>query len=103
MRVPPITDLRHARRRADHTSNDPGGILMGKVFGILLVVVGIWLGLEVYQKGTQEAFGGALASLGGYAEEQAAGTPRTVPQRAGADVERAHAEAQARFDRMLGE
>ena len=76
---------------------------MGKIFGILLVVVGIWLGLEVYQNGMQGAFGGAMASLGGSADEQTVGNPRSVPQRAGDAVERAHAEAEARFERMLDE
>jgi hypothetical protein len=76
---------------------------MGKLFGILLVVVGIWLGLEVYLNGMQGAFGGALASLGNSADEQAIRDPRSLPQRAGDAVERAHAEAEARLDRMLDE
>jgi hypothetical protein len=76
---------------------------MGKILGILLVVVGIWLGLEVYLNGMQGAFGGALASLEGSADEQAIRDPRSVPQRAGDAVERAHAEAEARLERMLGE
>jgi hypothetical protein len=76
---------------------------MGKIVGLLLVVVGIWLGLEVYMNGMQGAFGGAVASLGGSAEEQATVTPRTVTQRAGAAVERAHAERQARFEQMIDE
>ena len=76
---------------------------MAKIFGMLLVVVGIWLGLEVYQNGMQGAFGGALASFGDAADEQAVGEPRSVAQRAGAAAERAHAEAEARRNRMLGE
>ena len=76
---------------------------MAKIFGMLLVVVGIWLGLEVYQNGIEGAFGGALASLGDSADEQAVHDPRSVPQRAGAAVERAHAEAEARLERMLDE
>lgn len=76
---------------------------MGKMIGILLVVVGIWLGLEVYQNGIQGAFGGALAGLRGSADEQGLRDPRSVPQRAGAAVERAHAEAQERLNRMLDE
>lgn len=76
---------------------------MAKIFGILLVVVGLWLGLEVYQNGIQGAFGGALASLDGSADEQAVRDSRSVPQRAGDAVERAHAEAEARLHRMLGE
>lgn len=34
---------------------------MAKVFGILLIVLGVWVGIEVYTKGTQQAFGGAFA------------------------------------------
>jgi hypothetical protein len=37
---------------------------MGKAIGILLVVLGIWVGLEVYMEGVQGAFGGRLAFLG---------------------------------------
>jgi hypothetical protein len=51
----------------------------------------------------QGAFGGALASLGNSADEQAIRDPRSLPQRAGDAVERAHAEAEARLDRMLDE
>ena len=76
---------------------------MGKTFGILLAVAGIWLSFELYMNGIQGAFGGALASLDGSAEEQAAASPRSVTQRAGAAAERAHAEAEARRNRMLGE
>jgi hypothetical protein len=76
---------------------------MSKILGILLVVVGIWLGLEVYQNGMQGAFGGALASLGGSADEQAIRDPRSLPRRAGDAVERAHAEAEARLNRALEE
>jgi hypothetical protein len=76
---------------------------MAKIFGMLLLVVGIWLGLEVYQNGMQGAFGGAMASLGGSADEQTIRDPRSVPQRAGAAAERAYAEAEARRNRMLGE
>ena len=76
---------------------------MGKIFGILLVVAGIWLGLEVYQNGIQGAFGGALAGLGGSAEEQATRESRSLPRRAGDAVERAHAESEARLNRMLDE
>ncbi len=36
---------------------------MGKLFGILAIVLGIWIGLEVYTKGTDQAFGGIFAGL----------------------------------------
>jgi len=37
---------------------------MGKAFGILLIVLGIWVGLELYTEGTQNAFGGLFVKLG---------------------------------------
>ena len=76
---------------------------MGKIFGILLVVVGIWLGLEVYLNGMEGAFGGALASFGESADEQAVRDTRSVPRRAGDAVQRAHGDAEERLNRMLGE
>ncbi len=36
---------------------------MGRLFGILAIVLGIWIGLEVYTKGTDQAFGGVFAGL----------------------------------------
>ncbi len=36
---------------------------MGQMFGILAIVLGVWIGLEVYTKGTNEAFGGIFAGL----------------------------------------
>jgi hypothetical protein len=38
---------------------------MGKVIGILLLVLAVWVGIEIYTKGSTEAFGGALTWLGG--------------------------------------
>lgn len=76
---------------------------MGKFIGLLLTLVCIWAGLEVYNEGLHGAFGGALASLG---DAEQAGRPadtRTVPQRAGAAVEDAHAAADARRNKLLGE
>jgi hypothetical protein len=34
---------------------------MGKMFGILLVILAIWVGLTVYDKGVDRAFGGLFA------------------------------------------
>jgi hypothetical protein len=74
---------------------------MGKIFGILLLVVGIWVGLEVYTEGTQNAFGGALAFLGESSDEVQ--DRRTAPQRAGDSVRSAQHEAEERRNRLLGE
>jgi hypothetical protein len=72
---------------------------MGKMIGILLVVLGVWVGLEVYTEGTGNAFGGRLAFLSD--EEPGGGEPPT--QRVRASVQRGHDEADARRERMLGE
>ena len=78
---------------------------MGRIFGLLLGVLGIWAMTEVYLHGTAGAFGGALASLSGEAEAGggAGGDGRSLGQRAGDSVESAQAEADARRERMLGE
>jgi hypothetical protein len=72
---------------------------MGKIFGILLMGLGIWVGLEIYLEGTQNAFGGAFAS------HQAAGDAprdlRSTPQRAGDAVENSLAIEQERRERIM--
>jgi hypothetical protein len=71
---------------------------MGKLIGLLLIVAGIWVGLEIYQNGVGGAFGGVF----GRESEMAAPAP-TAPQRAGAAVEHAHGEADARREKLLTE
>jgi hypothetical protein len=44
---------------------------MQKIFGILFIVLAIWVGLEVYTEGTARAFDGLFVRLG-VAEEPAA-------------------------------
>jgi len=74
---------------------------MGRIFGLLLGVVGIWAASEVYLHGTSGAFGGALARFSG--EEAGPHDGRSLGLRAGDKVDRAHAEADARRDRMLSD
>jgi hypothetical protein len=76
---------------------------MGKIIGLLLAVVCIWAGMEVYNNGIHGAFNGALASLEAGGDDSAPRDTRSVPQRAGAAVERSHAAAEERRSRMLGE
>ena len=71
---------------------------MGKLIGIALMVVGLWVGLEVFQNGTEGAFGGILG--GGRTDEE---TRTSAPQRAGRAVQNAHSEADERRQRMLGD
>ena len=35
---------------------------MQKIFGILFILVAVWIGIEVYTEGTDRAFGGLFAS-----------------------------------------
>ncbi len=71
---------------------------MGKLIGIVVTVVGLWVGLEVYQNGTDGAFGGILG--GGETDGE---TRTSAPQRAGRAVQNAHSDADARRQRILGD
>jgi hypothetical protein len=42
---------------------------MGRIFGILFIVVAVWTGVEIYNEGMSGAFGGAFVRLG-LAEEE---------------------------------
>jgi hypothetical protein len=37
---------------------------MGRIFGILFIVLAVWTGVEVYNEGTAGAFGGLFVRLG---------------------------------------
>ena len=76
---------------------------MGKVLGILLFVLVIWAGLELSMNGVDGAFNGALTSFGGSQQEEVERDDRSIPRRAGDSVQRAHDEADARRNRLLGE
>jgi hypothetical protein len=74
---------------------------MGKAIGLLLAVVVIWITVELYTQG-DAAFGGRLAAWTG--EGDAASVPRdSTPRRAGAAVERAHSEREARYGELIPE
>ena len=74
---------------------------MGRIFGLLLGVLGIWAASEVYLHGTDGAFGGALARFAG--EEASPHDGRSLGLRSGEKVENAHAEAGARRERLLAD
>ncbi len=66
---------------------------MAKVLGILLIVLGVWIGMEIFTKGTDEAFGGLFAASGA----REAGEPAEPPvQRIRSRVERDMAAGLAR-------
>jgi len=75
---------------------------MGRLFGIIVIVAGLWAAAEIYNEGTANAFGGALTRLGMVQAAQP-GEEQHVGQRAGAKVGKARAEADARRAKMLGE
>ena len=60
---------------------------MGKIFGILLIVIGIWVGLTVFREGTDAAFGGLFA---GARSEPGDTAGRPLPRRVEDSVGRAY-------------
>jgi hypothetical protein len=74
---------------------------MGRIFGLLLVVLGIWAATEVYLHGTAGAFGGAYGRLSG--DAASGGDLRSLGQRAGDSVRSAQAAEEARREKLLGE
>lgn len=71
---------------------------MAKIFGVLLIVLGVWIGMEIYTKGMDQAFGGVFA---GFAETNGAdAAPRgSVVQRARDKVESSMQHAEDGADR----
>lgn len=72
---------------------------MGKIFGILFMGLGIWVGLEIYLEGTQNAFGGIFASH--QIESEAPRDVRTTPQRAGDAVRHSQEMETERRERLM--
>jgi hypothetical protein len=60
---------------------------MGKIFGILLIVVGIWVGLTIFNEGTDAAFGGIFRGAQTGVDE-ASGRP--LPRRVEESVSKAY-------------
>ena len=72
---------------------------MGRIFGILCVVLGLWIGIEIFLEGTENAFGGVFAK-----RAPPVGHPeRTLPQRAGDSVRDSFAQDAERRERALPE
>lgn len=76
------------------------GEIMAKVFGILLIVLGIWVGLEVMTEGSAGAFGGWFAKTG-LVDQERAPAPAPAAQRAANAVGRAYSAGENRVDRQL--
>jgi len=75
---------------------------MGKLFGAVVIVFGLWAAAEIYNEGTTNAFGGLLARTG-LVEEAKPGEEQRVGERVGAKVGQSHSDADARRNRLLAE
>jgi hypothetical protein len=76
---------------------------MQKAFGILCIVVGIWVGLEVYQEGMGGAFDGAFVRFGLADAPSAGDEPYSTPgERAGGRLSEAYQAGMDRGDRAEG-
>lgn len=74
---------------------------MQKLFGILLIVLGVWIGMEIYTQGTSRAFGGIFADyLPSSTEVQSNPSPR---ERIVDKLETARDLQVDRLERQLGE
>ena len=76
---------------------------MGKVLGIGALVLGIWCFVEVYTNGAANAFDGALVRIGLVDEAEEGAAVQTTGTRVRNAASRAHAEADARRERLLTE
>ena len=74
---------------------------MGKIFGIGVMVLCLWIGSEIFTKGAANAFGGVLTRIGLAGESEDDGDSRPVTQRAGDAVQAAQDAADARRERLL--
>lgn len=73
---------------------------MAKVFGVLLIVLGVWIGIEWMNHGSVGAFGGLFAKAG--LVEEGAKQPERRAERAAQAVDRAYRAGEGRVDRQLG-
>ena len=74
---------------------------MAKAIGLLVFVCAIWAAFEVTTEGINGAFGGVFASADAPTNSPAESLFKA--ERAGAAVERAHQEREARLDKLLAE
>jgi hypothetical protein len=65
---------------------------MAKIFGILVIVVAVWVGLTIFNEGTDAAFGGLFASKAQDGRMQLDTTGRPLPRRVEQSVGKAYRE-----------
>ena len=73
---------------------------MGKIYGIVLIVVGIWVGMTIYTEGLDHAFGGVFTKLGA---EPAGRDVRPPTERIRDRVQSATDERTERIERLVGD
>jgi hypothetical protein len=73
---------------------------VGRILGIGFIVVGIWVGLEVYTEGVAGAFGGLFERLAPASAFEAP-AERSTPDRAVDAFQRAYDQSEGRVDRAL--
>ena len=73
---------------------------MGKNFGILVIVVALWVGLTIFTEGTDAAFGGLFA---GSEKEVADGSGRALPRRVEEQVRDVYREQEERIESRTAE
>ena len=74
---------------------------MGKLFGILLIVFAIWVGMSIYTEGTDRAFGGILARFAPAPAEGELHDTRPSLERIREKVQSARHEQLDRIERQL--
>jgi hypothetical protein len=74
---------------------------MGKLFGILLIVFAIWVGMSIYTEGTDRAFGGILTRFAPAPAEGEVRDTRPSLERIRTKVQSARHEQLDRIERQL--
>lgn len=74
---------------------------MGKLFGILLIVFAIWVGMSIYTEGTDRALGGILARFAPAPAEAELHDTRPSLERIREKVQSARHEQLDRIERQL--
>jgi hypothetical protein len=79
-------------------ANGRAPTLLGRLFGLLLILLCIWTGVEIYTKGTAGAFGGLFSR---FSEDLNTPAQRSTHDRAADAFQRAYNKSEERVDRLL--
>ena len=72
---------------------------MGRMFGLLTIVLGAWVSLTLYQEGLDNAFGGLLSGAATPGVENS----QPITRRIGQAAEAAHRSHEERMNRQLAD